>query len=127
MNKYPSRKRPKTFLIVIIVILVVLLGIAGFAYLQLKDIVPQNAVDIGMLSVSSLLYKYFRRKEIDLYKASDYIGCMSPANVRFVLDHNDYICADRVEVAPNSIELCNKKEPLAGQENLRRKLNLLLI
>ena len=42
MNKYPSRKRPKTFLIVIIVILVVLLGIAGFAYLQLKDIHDQS-------------------------------------------------------------------------------------
>jgi len=92
----------------------------AISYLQLKDIFPQNAVDIGMLSVSSLLYKYFRRKEIDLYKASDYIGCMSPANVRFVLDHNDYICADRVEVAPNSIELCNKKEPLAGQENAEK-------
>lgn len=92
----------------------------AISYLQLKDIFPQNAVDIGMLSVSSLLYKYFRKKEIDLYKASDYIGCMSPANVRFVLDHNDYICADRVEVAPNSIDIGNKERPLAGQENAER-------
>lgn len=77
----------------------------AISYLQLKDIFPQNAVDIGMFSKSSLFYKYFRKKEIELYKASDYIGCMSPANVKFVLDHNDYVRADRVEVAPNSIEL----------------------
>lgn len=77
----------------------------AISYLQLKDIFPQNAVDIGMFSASSLFYKYFRKKEIELYRASDYIGCMSPANVKFVLEHNDFISADRVEVAPNSIEL----------------------
>lgn len=77
----------------------------AISYLQLKDIFPQNAVDIGMFSASSLFYKYFRKKEIELYRASDYIGCMSPANVKFVLDHNDFISHDRVEVAPNSIEL----------------------
>ena len=77
----------------------------AISYLQLKDIFPQNAVDIGMFSKSSLFYKYFRKKEVELYKASDYIGCMSPANVKFVLEHNDYVNPDRVEVAPNSIEL----------------------
>ena len=75
------------------------------SYLLLKDIFPQNAVDIGMFSKGSLFNKYFRRKEIGLYKASDFIGCMSPANVEFVLKHNDFIDAKRVEVAPNSIEL----------------------
>lgn len=75
------------------------------SYLLLKDIFPQNAVDIGMFSKNSLFYKYFRRKEIELYKASDYIGCMSPANVEFVRRYNPYYPADRVEVAPNSIEL----------------------
>ena len=79
----------------------------AISYLQLKDIFPQNAVDIGMFSKSSLFYKYFRKKEIELYKASYYIGCMSPANVKFVLDHNDFVSPDRVEVAPNSIELAS--------------------
>lgn len=32
-------------------------------YLLLKDIFPQNAVDLNMFSKKSLLYKYFRRKE----------------------------------------------------------------
>lgn len=74
-------------------------------YLLLKDIFPQNAVDLGMFSKKSLIYKYFRRKEKQLYRLSDYIGCMSPANVRFVCDHNPEVSPERVEVAPNSIEL----------------------
>lgn len=91
-------------------------------YLQLKDIFPQNAIDIGMMSksgVKGLLYKFFRNKEKKLYAASDYIGCMSPANVDFVLKHNSEIDPSRVEVAPNSIELVETvKEP--GQEETER-------
>ena len=77
-------------------------------YLLLKDIFPQNAVEMGMLSKTGLkgiLYKLFRAKEKKLYALSDYIGCMSPANVKYVLKHNPEISADRVEVAPNSLEL----------------------
>ena len=58
----------------------------AISYLLLKDIFPQNAVDIGMFSERSMLHKYFRKKEIGLYKTSDYIGCMSPANVEFVIN-----------------------------------------
>lgn len=76
-------------------------------YLQLKDIFPQNAVDIQMFSKGSVFYKFFRKKEKSLYKTSDYIGCMSLANVEFVLRHNPEIDASRVEVAPNSVELKN--------------------
>ena len=91
----------------------------AITYLQLKDIFPQNAVDIGMFGEKSLFYLYFRRKEKALYKASNYIGCMSPANVQFVLDHNPEIEASRVEVAPNSIEL--KEFTYAeGQEKAER-------
>ncbi|GAB6155705.1 glycosyltransferase family 4 protein [Desulfosporosinus burensis] len=72
-------------------------------YLLLKDIFPQNAVDIGMIKDKSLLHRYFRGKEKKLYSLSDYIGCMSQANVDFVLKHNPDIPADRVEICPNSI------------------------
>lgn len=77
-------------------------------YLLLKDIFPQNAVDMGMLSksgVKGILYKFFRAKEKKLYALTDYIGCMSPANVHYVLEHNPEISPERVEVAPNSLEL----------------------
>lgn len=72
-------------------------------YLLLKDIFPQNAVDIGMIKDKSLLHRYFRNREKKLYSLSDYIGCMSQANVDFVLRHNPDIPADRVEICPNSI------------------------
>lgn len=76
-------------------------------YLLLKDIFPQNALDLGLLKntgVKSLIYKYFKKKEKKLYNQSDYIGCMSQANVKFLLKHNPDIPVDIVEVCPNSIE-----------------------
>lgn len=96
----------------------------AISYLLLKDIFPQNAVDLGMFSASSLFYHYFRKKEIELYKVSDYIGCMSPANVKFVLDHNDYIRPDRVEVAPNSIELRGEEREVSDKKTIREKYGL---
>jgi len=76
-------------------------------YLLLKDIFPQNAVDLGILSKTGLkgfLYRYFRHKEKTLYAISDRIGCMSQANVDYVLKHNPEISGDKVEVCPNCIE-----------------------
>lgn len=100
----------------------------AISYLQLKDIFPQNAVDMRLFGEKSLFNWCFRRKERALYKVSDYIGCMSPANVKFVLNHNLEVEARRVEVAPNSVELKNLiLEP--GQERsewvyIRKKYNL---
>lgn len=103
----------------------------AISYLLLKDIFPQNAVDLGMMTksgVKGFLYKYFRGKEKKLYKLSDYIGCMSPANVDYLLKHNPGLNPDCVEVAPNSIELRpSALEP--GQEEteryyIRNKYNL---
>ena len=76
-------------------------------YLLLKDIFPQNAVDIGMLSKDGLkgfVYRYFRNKEKKLYALSDHIGCMSQANVDYVIKHNLEVDPKKVEVCPNSIE-----------------------
>ena len=74
------------------------------SYLLLKDIFPQNAVDLGMIKRGGVLHRFFRHKERQLYRLSDYIGCMSPANVAYVLAHNPEIDAERVEICPNSIE-----------------------
>lgn len=76
-------------------------------YLLLKDIFPQNAVDLGMMTktgLKSVLYRYFRAKEKKLYALSDRIGCMSQANVDYLLRHDPEIDPARVEVCPNSIE-----------------------
>jgi len=74
------------------------------SYLLLKDIFPQNAVDLAMIRQSSLVWHYFRGKEKRLYALSDYIGCMSPANVKYLLAHNPDIPETRLEVCPNSID-----------------------
>ena len=96
---------------------------SAISYLLLKDIFPQNAVDLGMFSKNSLIYWYFRQKEIGLYKHADYIGCMSPANVEFVLRHNSFLVHERVEIAPNSIEL--KKDPInIDRDSIRKKYDL---
>jgi glycosyltransferase involved in cell wall biosynthesis len=73
------------------------------SYLLLKDIFPQNAVDLGMIRKRSLVWRYFRSREKRLYAISDHIGCMSPANVAYVLKHNEEVPASKVEVCPNSI------------------------
>lgn len=80
----------------------------AMSYLLLKDIFPQNAIDLGIMSksgVKGMLYKMFRRKEKELYRLSDYIGCMSPENVRYVLEHNPEVSASKVEIAPNSCDV----------------------
>lgn len=74
------------------------------SYLLLKDIFPQNAVDIGMFKKYSLFHLYFRRKEKALYKVSDFIGCMSPANVEYLRINNPQIDPERIEVNPNCRE-----------------------
>ena len=97
----------------------------AITYLLLKDIFPQNAVDLGMMSKNGLkgiLYRFFRGKETRMYSLSDYIGCMSPANVKFVVNNNPEIDAKRVEVAPNSIELREERQEFTdpGQKKTAR-------
>jgi glycosyltransferase involved in cell wall biosynthesis len=71
-------------------------------YLMLKDIFPQNAVDLNIMKRGGLLYRYFRSQEKELYRVSDFIGCMSPANVYYLLQNND-LPVDKVGLCPNGI------------------------
>lgn len=101
-------------------------GGKAITYLLLKDIFPQNAIDLGMLSkdgIKGLLYKMFRKKEEELYRISDYIGCMSPANVKYVLEHNPSVNRSKVEVAPNSYDIPAISE-ITDKDAIRRKYNL---
>lgn len=80
-------------------------------YLLLKDIFPQNAVDMGMLRTTGLkgiLYRHFRKQEKKLYQISDRIGCMSQANVDYVIKHNPDVDPSIVEICPNSVEVIDK-------------------
>lgn len=96
-------------------------------YLMLKDIFPQNAVDIGVMStggVKGLLYKYFRRKEKELYKWSDYIGCMSPANCEYVLKHNPEVEPNKVDVCPNVTVIKDMSVDAETREAIRIKYEI---
>ncbi|MGN1401816.1 MAG: glycosyltransferase family 4 protein [Bacillus sp. (in: firmicutes)] len=96
-------------------------------YLLLKDIFPQNAVDLGMLTktgVKSPLYYYFRKKEKKLYELSDYIGCMSEANKAFILKHNPKIRHSNIEICPNSIEIKTIAKTTKHQEEIRAKYGI---
>ena len=74
-------------------------------YLLLKDIFPQNAVDLNVFNYGGIVYNYFRKQEKVLYNISDFIGCMSPANLNYVLENNPEIERKKLEVNPNSIEV----------------------
>ncbi len=107
-------------------------------YLLLKDIFPQNAVDIGMLKQSGLkglIYKYFLKKEKELYKVSDSIGCMSQANVDYVLEHNLEVKKRQyeellqgnnpvVEICPNSVDPIDKSLSDNEKKEIREKYQL---
>ena len=96
-------------------------------YLMLKDIFPQNAIDLEMMSttgIKGLLYKYFRAKEKDLYAVSDKIGCMSRANVDYVLKHNPEIPKEKVEICPNSVEIVDQRITEEERAELRKKYDL---
>lgn len=94
-------------------------------YLLLKDIFPQNAVDLQLIKKNGFLHQLFRRQEKSLYHISDHIGCMSQANVDYVLAHNPEVSPHKIEICPNSIrpsELQEKSED--NRKKIREKLGI---
>lgn len=80
-------------------------------YLLLKDIFPQNSIDLGILKTSGiggLLYRYFKRTERETYAVADWIGCMSEANRRYLISHEEWLDPSRVEVNPNSLRVSDR-------------------
>jgi len=95
----------------------------GKIYLVLRDIFPQNAVDLGMLKKGGIVHSYFSKKEKMLYKNSDAIGCMSQGNIDFVKKHNPEVLTSKLHLLPNWGDVL----PLASSEEmaeLRSKENL---
>jgi glycosyltransferase involved in cell wall biosynthesis len=70
-------------------------------YLILRDIFPQNAIDLGMISKKGAIYKYFRRLEKKLYAISDKIGCMSQGNVDYIKEHNKEVDTSKLHLLRN--------------------------
>lgn len=95
-------------------------------YLMLKDIFPQNSVDIGLMTktgAKGLLYRYFRSIEKKLYEVSDYIGCMSPANTAYINAHNPGL-EHKLELCPNAVAPADYSPGRDGIREMRRKYGL---
>ena len=105
----------------------------SFTYLLLKDIFPQNAIDIGILSkkgIKGLIYLYFKLIEKQLYDVSDCIGCMSQANIDFII-REEGINKDKVEICPNTLDVIEtikvkNKDELLEKYNIPKNKYLLL-
>ncbi|MBT8339284.1 MAG: glycosyltransferase family 4 protein [Desulfatitalea sp.] len=91
-------------------------------YLLLKDLWPQGPVDLGALRKGGLVWRYFRRQEKIMFQDADFIGCMSPAGVRYVLAHNPGLDAAKVEVCPNAIRP-SVLQP-SGRNRIREKYGI---
>lgn len=96
-------------------------------YLMLKDIFPQNAVDIGIMSnrgVKGMIYRFFRRKERRLYAVSDHIGCMSQANVDYIVENHPELNPKKVGICPNCIEIMDKSVNVETRNAIRKKYGI---
>ena len=82
-----------------------------------------------------ILYRYFREKEKKLYQISDKIGCMSQANVDYVLKYNQDVAErDRqarvngdnpvVEINPNSMDVQDRSVEDIERKEIREKYGL---
>ncbi|WP_339102059.1 glycosyltransferase family 4 protein [Candidatus Enterococcus clewellii] len=95
-------------------------------YLLLKDIFPQNAVDLKILEptgLKSIILRYFFRKEKRLYEISDYIGCMTKNNVNFILSNNE-IDPQKVEICANSISPFEIRSEENKKSEIRKKYGI---
>ena len=93
------------------------------SYLMMKDIFPQNGVDLGIISKKSPVYWYFKYQEKKLYKTATTIGCMSEKNKGYLLEHNSYLKEEKLEICPNT-----QKEGEVNEVNenypIRKKYNI---
>jgi glycosyltransferase involved in cell wall biosynthesis len=91
-------------------------------YLMLKDIFPQNAVDLSLMKNNGILYKYFRNQEKKLYKISDWIGCMSPENINYLKKHNSELDFTKITICPNAIEIFDRE--VTSVSNIRKNYGI---
>lgn len=115
IRKYFSRK--KFDLILYETPPITLYGVVKFAkkkyhahcFLMLKDIFPQNGVDLGIIRKNGFIYWYFRKLEKKIYQVSDTIGCMSKGNIDYIKAHNT-IEDNKLILFPNTKRIKNHQQ-----------------
>lgn len=99
----------------------------SYSYLLLKDIWPYDSVFGGVLSTKGwkgIAFNFLKLMARKLYKVSDTIGCMSPANIKFLTDNEPELDRTKIEVNPNSVEPFGVKLNKDEIEIIRRKYDL---
>ncbi len=74
--------------------------------LLLKDIFPDNALDLNIIKKYfpyTIIYKYFRKIENNLYKNVDKIGLMTRLNQQYFISRNKEF-SNKQFISPNSLE-----------------------
>lgn len=94
------------------------------SYLMLKDIFPQNAVDLGMIKDGSIPHRVLRRFEKRLYLVSDWIGCMSPANVEYLKQMNPELSISRIGLCPNCFDYYDLRITKEERKAVRAKYGI---
>ncbi len=99
----------------------------AYSYLLLKDIWPYDSVFGGVLSTKGwkgIAFSILKRMARRLYRTSDTIGCMSPANVRFLTENEPMLNKAKIEVNPNSIKPFGRKLSDEEKNELRAKYGI---
>lgn len=94
----------------------------AMSYLMQKDIFPQNAIDLKIMTKINPAYWYFRLKEKRMYKTATVIGCMSQGNIDYLLKHNKYLTKDKLEIFPNTMKC--KQEKIIDNSNIKEKYKI---
>lgn len=87
------------------------------AVLNVQDLFPQSAIDLGVLR-STFLIKWFRRLESYLYRKSDMVAVHSPGNRDHVISCGG--SPSRVTVIPNMVDTKSIKPGERNNEFRRR-------
>jgi glycosyltransferase involved in cell wall biosynthesis len=77
------------------------------AYLVLRDIFPESLVRMQLLG-RGLIYRYFRRRELDQYSCANVIGVLSSGDLKYF--------ADNFPQRPYQVELLYNWTPLQEQD-----------
>lgn len=92
------------------------------SYLMLKDIFPQNAVDLNLISSKGPIYKFYKRKERQLYETATFIGCMSEGNLRYIKEREPLFIQQKLELFPNTKTVTQLKSTDSNQ--IRKEFNI---
>lgn len=90
------------------------------AFLMMKDIFPQNAVDIKIMKKNGVIYRYFKYKEKKMYLIADRIGCMSEENLNY-LKNIEGVNENKLSIFPNTKRINDVK---VDSKEIRKKYNI---